>query len=135
MKTLIFGTSYVSGQKARYTYSLWADLVWRLNPGHDIWVIDSASPDIDVKPGINRLDFVENIGHLQSNGKEGWGRAFCRGVDLAVEAGYDYVVHIECDVLFNRPVDETIRKMAANGVKIIEAPLIDSMAMPTCSAV
>ena len=53
------------------------------------------------------------------------GRAFVAGLQHAMDFDYDYVAHIECDLLFARPVAEVIDKMRRSGVRAA-AP----MAMP-----
>src|SRR5512146_1735288 len=98
MKILIFGTSYVAGQHSRYLFGLWRDLVRRLNPGTDVLVVDSASPDMPPVDGMTVLALEGNIGHLSKTGRDGWGRAFSAGLRHAVECQYDYVVHIETDL-------------------------------------
>ena len=109
---LIFGTSYVQGQHARYEITLWRDLVTKLNPDADFLVIDSASPDLPPLPGVEVQQLGDNIGHLSRGGRDGWGRAFVAGLTAA----YDWVVHIETDLLFARPVASIIKKLERYGV-------------------
>lgn len=118
MKTLVFGTSYVEGQPARYLFTQWLSLVTTLNPAADILVVDSASPDLPDTPGAQVLQLGDNIGHHTRTGRDGWGRAFCAGLQAAMDGGYDWVVHIETDLLFSQPVAPTLDKMARSGVKI-----------------
>lgn len=130
MKTLIFGTSYVHGAAAAEVFRMWADMTSKKNPNTDVLVVDSDSPNKVYAEIVNRILFrwalfKLNIGHLSRGGGDGWGRAFCYGLRRAIELDYDWVVHIECDLLFARPVAEVIAKMAANGVRAA-AP----MAMP-----
>jgi hypothetical protein len=118
VRTLVFGTSYVSGQPSRYLFTQWLDLVTKLNPGADILVVDSASPDLPETGRANVLQLGDNIGHLNKTGRDGWGRAFCAGLNHAVHGGYDWVVHIETDLLFRNSVTPTVGKMSRSGVKI-----------------
>ena len=117
MKTLIFGTSYIAGQQSRYVFGLWLNLVQKLNPDSDILVVDSASPDMPGFLGrVKYLQLGDNIGHLGHGGQDGWGRAFCAGLQHAIDHGYDSVVHIETDLLFARPVGEIMDKMSRSRV-------------------
>ena len=126
MKTLIVGTSYVQGAVGLTTFRMWADMTARLNPAIDLLVVDSASPTfLGGDPAYNLVRLENNIGHLSRGGRDGWGRAFTAGLLNAIESGYDWVVHIECDLLFARPVAEVIDKMCRSGVRAA-AP----MAMP-----
>lgn len=121
MKTLIFGTSYVHGAAAAEVFRMWATMTRRLNPDTDVLVVDSCSPTpLPVERWTSQFTavrFQENIGHLSRGGRDGWGNAFSFGLDHAIAGKYDYVAHIECDLLFARPVAEVIAKMVANGVK------------------
>lgn len=131
MKTLIFGTSYVHGAAAAEVFRMWSIITRELNPGVDIVVVDSASPTPIYTGGLQAsgsfecINLGDNIGHLSRAGMDGWGRAFMRGVNYGMQMEYDFIAHIECDLLFARPVAEVIAKMAANGVRAA-AP----MAMP-----
>lgn len=118
MRVLIFGTSYVEGQHARYLFSLWLDLVRKLNPTADVLVVDSASPDLPPVEDVTVLALDGNIGHLGKNGVDGWGRAFSAGLNHAVKCQYDYAVHIETDLLFARPVLSSLARMKDHGIKV-----------------
>lgn len=127
MKTLILGTSYVTdaGDGAQNYGSalvtLWADVMQKLNPGTDILIVDSASP---IDPAvflsgrsISVLQLENNIGHINISGRDGWGRAFCAGVQYAIEEGYDYVAYCDVDIILAKPVGPIIEKMAKYGVE------------------
>jgi len=116
--TLIFGTAYIATQEQRYVLTLWRDLVTKLNPATDILVVDSASPALPDVGSIKVLQLGDNIGHLGTTGRDGWGRAFCAGLQHAISAGYRYAAHIETDLLFARPVSEIIAKMENANVRI-----------------
>lgn len=120
MRVLIVGTSYVHGAAAAEVFRMWAYITRRVNPDTEILVMDSASPT-PVAPmpdtGFNLIRFADNIGRLLIDGRDGWGRSFSSALDHAIEHEYEWIVHIECDVLFARPVREVIAKMLANGVK------------------
>jgi hypothetical protein len=116
MSTLIFGTSYVGDQHSRYVFGLWRELVLRLNPGTDVLVVDSASPYLPSTEGCELIQLGNNIGHLSRGGRDGWGRAFCAGIQYALDRDYEWVVHVETDLLFARPVADTLRKMTDSSV-------------------
>lgn len=129
-RTLIFATSYVKDFTRRDVVKLWAKVTAKLNPDHDMLLIDSASPvdpreflgwsDYDSDKPINRVvyRFDDNIGHLSANGRDGWGRAFCKGVQIAIDRGYDYIAHLDSDLIFCKPVEPIIAKLHRSGVKV-----------------
>ena len=79
-RTLIFGTSYIADQTARWVLEQWMRITRKLNPDTDILLIDSASPvHIPAFAGVRHKQFTENIGHIWRSGKDGWGRGFCAG--------------------------------------------------------
>ena len=91
-------------------------------------VVDSASPDMPSIEGLEVLQLGDNIGHLKLTGRDGWGRAFCAGLQRAIDGRYDWAVHIETDLLFARPVADVIGKMGSVGVDVA-APLELSVAL------
>ena len=115
-RALIFGTAYVEGQHARYVYQLWAALVKKLNPGVDVLVVDSASPNRPDIDGVEVLQLGDNIGHLSRTGRDGWGRAFCAGLEYAADHEYRLAVHIETDLLLAYPVDAMVQKMERSNI-------------------
>lgn len=127
MKTLIMGTSYVaSGNEGAQGYGqrlveMWADLAINLNPGTDMLVVDSASPVSPAKFLASRptdiFTFSDNIGHINTTSRDGWGRAFCKGVEIAIDRGYEYLAYMDVDIMLARPVGPIIEKMARSGVK------------------
>jgi len=138
MKTLIVGTCYIAaGTEGAQNYSgrvvrLWLDLAAKLNPDCDILLVDSFSPvdlaeilgfprdDIDRPVTVHR--FAENIGHLNTTGKDGWGRAFCFSVEYAIERGYDNLAYIDADIIFTLPVTPILEKMDRCGVLAASPP-------------
>ncbi len=49
--------------------------------------------------GVRVCELGNNIGHGSRIGdQDGWGRAFCKGIELAITGGYDYAVHVESDM-------------------------------------
>lgn len=116
-RTLIFGTSWIPDQTARWVLDQWVRITRKLNPDTDILLIDSASPAFPVGGvGVRDVRFPDNIGHLWKTGRDGWGRAFCRGIEIASAKGYEFAVFIEADLLFFRPIAPIIDRMAACGV-------------------
>lgn len=113
-RTLIVGTSYVQGAAAVETLRMWARLTRRLNPGVDFLVVDAASPE-PLLGEVTDFMFVErfddNVGHLAKGGRDGWGRAFTHGIQVAIHNGYDWLVFIEIDLLFAKPVAPIIAFM------------------------
>lgn len=132
-RILIFGTTYVDTPHRQRLTQQWADLHRHLNPGCNFLLVDSASPLalLEKAEGVEVFSFSDNIGHLSRNGpngpsssgRDGWGRAFCKGLDLAVGRGYDFAVHIEGDSLFRLPVGPIVRDMKRGGTKVSSVPV------------
>jgi len=145
MRVLIFGTIYVDTPERLKLTHQWCQLHRALNPNCDMLLVDSFSPKIwrapweaypDVIAPINDakvslVSFDDNIGHLSRNGqggpnakgRDGWGRAFCRGLATAIEHKYDYAVHIEGDSLFRLAVLPITMQMQASGIKVASVPI------------
>lgn len=130
MRVLIFGTCYAATEDAARLTGQWVELHQRLNPDCDFLLVDSASP-LPIKGPV--WSFDDNIGHLSKRGKDGWGRAFCHGLQVAIDGGYDYAVHIEGDSLFRLPVLPVIEQIKADvasalvmGTKKVEVGWIET---------
>ena len=118
--TLIYATTYVDSEARQALTEQWLELTRALNPDCPLLLVDSASPlplvsDVWKKqhPDIAYRvhDFGNNIGHLSRNGRDGWGRAFTKGLEIAIAEGFTYVAHIEGDSLLRLPVDGLIDQM------------------------
>jgi hypothetical protein len=133
LRVLIFGTTYVDTTERKQLAYQWADLHETRNPGCDLLFVDSNSPfefilglkswGSSAKVWRKFFSFPDNIGHLSKGGRDGWGRAFCRGLQTAIRGGYDYVVHIEGDSLFRLPVMPIIEQMSRDGIKAASVPI------------
>lgn len=132
MRVLIFGTTYVATPERLKLFSRWLILQRALNMDCDLYIVDSASPLLTIpgplaslmnRSGANLFKFDDNIGHLSHGGRDGWGRAFCYGLQRAVDHRYDYVVHIEGDSLFRLPVMPIVEQMARDGIKVASVPI------------
>lgn len=122
-KLLIFGTMYMYDDRCIDVVDEWIDTIEKYNPNDD-WLLVDSNSNVEYKSGwpdkksvdINKIDkrnivsFDDNIGHLSKNGKDGWGRAFTKGIELAIKFGYKWVAHIESDVLFNKNIKNLIFK-------------------------
>ena len=134
-RVLIFGTAYMDTPQRAALTTLWRRLHGVLNPECDRLLVDSASPIRDgfddLSPRERVFDFGDNIGHLSRNGpngpasrgQDGWGRAFCHGLQTAIDDGYDYVAHIESDSLFRLPLAPIVRQMRRDGIKVASVPV------------
>jgi hypothetical protein len=125
-RVLLFGTCYIDSEARVQLTKQWAELMLRLNADCNIWLIDSASPmRPQLDPRINVFDFKNNVGHLSrpmvTPGRDGWGRAFCKGLELA--SAHDYAVHIEADSLFRLPVMPICKQMRERGIKVASIPV------------
>ena len=123
---LVFCTAYLDSKDRTKLTDHWLNLHMRLNPECDFLIVDSQSPQgwgvlgahgswAPHTMGMHEkrmfYGFPDNVGHLSRGGRDGWGRAFCYGLDAAVAGGYDYVAHIEGDSLFRVPVGKIIGRM------------------------
>lgn len=131
-KTLIFATTYVDSGDRQALTAHWLKLHSTLNPHTDLLLVDSQSP-LPLLPEDQLATFTqyvpgqpfkraihtfpENIGHLSRGGRDGWGRAFSFGLDAAIDGNYDYVAHIEGDLLFRLPLEPIIEEMERLGHK------------------
>jgi Methyltransferase domain len=129
--TLVFGTFYVDSPDRDNLTDLWKKLHLALNASScDFLAVDSQSPIskfADWHPYDGKrhrrmyFNFPDNIGHLSrartTAGKDGWGRAFCKGLEIACELGYEYVAHIEGDSLLRLKVADVVRQMKDDGTE------------------
>jgi hypothetical protein len=132
-KILIVGTTWVNNRDRAILFDNYMAVIEKLNPNCDLLIVDAPSPrelnhslvPYEGKPGhrmIHRFD--SNIGHLMfhGGGRDGWGRAFCFGLDAAVECGYDYVAHIEGDSLCRLDVMKIAKQMEAEDISVASVP-------------
>jgi Methyltransferase domain len=126
-RILIFGTSYVDNQDRANLANYWIELNQKLNPDCDLLVVDTPCATFKMEwpaaPNLSIFSFSDNIGHLSRKGRDGWGRAFTKGLQLAVEQGYDYVVHVEADSLLRLPVRPVVQQMAEEGTAAVSTPV------------
>ena len=130
-RVLIFATTYVDDAEKAKLLRRWLKLTQHLNPDCDLLLVDSCSPLFDgtgfapdsngPRRAVHR--FPDNIGHLSRGGRDGWGRAFCYGLQAAINGDYDYVVHIEGDSLFRLPVGPIVRQMEHAGTNAAAIPV------------
>lgn len=132
VKTLIFGTMYSDTDERKRLTELWETFHDHVNPGCTLTLIDSNSPKPPMmQRNAQYVSFPENIGHLsrngsggpQTRGQDGWGRAFCRGLQMAIDSGYDYVAHIEGDSLLRIPVADIVKEMRRDNIDVVSVPV------------
>ncbi len=134
MKKLIFGCLYVNSMEKVELVEMWLHLNRHLNPDCDFLLVETpAEEDLSryipsfiqtqrqivsdhhmpspLQSGLNWVCFTDNLGHLSLNGKDGWSRAFTYGLRCALENDYDYVAHIEADVLCRLKFNDIIAQM------------------------
>ncbi|MBZ9705379.1 methyltransferase domain-containing protein [Mesorhizobium sp. ESP7-2] len=123
-RVLVFGTTYVDTADKQKLVGQWQDLHRRVNDWSvDLLLVDSASPLPFAGEDTLKYTFSDNVGHLARGGKDGWGRAFSKGLEMAIDGQYDYVVHIEGDSLLKQPVLPIVRQMMASGVEVASVPV------------
>ncbi len=122
----------------------WLRLTVLGNPQCDVLIVDTPTSTLNPRPlalnpvygswfrydkgmGNQRMiyRFDDNIGHLNNvrGGKDGWGRAFTFGLQAAIDGKYDYVAHIEGDLLFKPSVNSVIKKMRNKGIGVASMSL------------
>jgi len=110
MRTLLFQQCHLVRPEQGRLMAVSQALLRRLNPGMDLLLVDNASPEeplgfVDPPEYLHR--FTDAIGHPALDDPvraDGPGRALCKGIELAIEWGYDRLVYHESDALFSRPV-------------------------------
>ena len=132
-KILIFATTYVDSDDRKKLTDQWLTLTMAMNPDCDILIVDSDSPKKPIidesKHGTFEVyaghrsarmlhDFGNNVGHLSRKGRDGWGRAFCFGLQAAVDCGYDYVAHVEGDSLLRLPIRPFCKDLKAASIPV-----------------
>lgn len=125
MRVLIFGTVYCDTMQKLNLMEQWVQLHGALNQSCDLLLVDSASP-LKIR-GLNKVlwrRFDDNIGHLARGGQDGWGRAFCEGLQYAIDKEYDYVVHIEGDSLCSLRVMKICEQMRDEGSLALSVPVV-----------
>lgn len=128
-RILIFQTTYVDSDHRERLIRNGMKLHRAINPDCDYLIVDSASPRQEWRQEIldrqgSSVVFNDNVGHLSRGGRDGWGRAFCRGLEEAINGGYNYVVHIEGDSLFKRPVRPIVHDMHSLEYKSVSTPVV-----------
>jgi len=142
MKKLIFGNVFINSPQKLELTEMWLQLNRHINPDCDLLLVETpASEDLSkampslrgisrqfvnnvsmvspLVPGVNWTCFTDNIGHLSLNGKDGWSRAFTYGIHCALENNYDYVAHVEGDVLCRLMFDDVIARMTRHNLGAI----------------
>lgn len=126
MRSLIFGTTYCADEAAFVQVQRWSLLHRALNPNCDLLLVDSASPVFPttrLDPSIIVTRLSDNIGHLARRGQDGWGRAFCEGLQFAQDGVYDYVAHVEGDSLCRLHLEPIFEEMSSTGKSALSPPV------------
>jgi hypothetical protein len=144
MRVLVFGTSYCASAQRLRLLDQWAESLQRIAPGFDHLIVDSQSPVFDTSsynflPHFGQrhicpaeptpfavrhrtiVSFPDNVGQLEQGGRDGWGRAFSQGLLCGMAGGYDYVVHVEGDLLTRLDLPKICRTMADRRIDALGA--------------
>lgn len=119
MKVLYFCTCWLPDLDRVFMLQSWLRVARQ--QGADIRIIDtiSAYHPLMMQLGLLHSEVIGvggNVGHGSREGdKDGWGRAFCKGVELAIECGYDYAVHVESDMACRVDCRDVIALMQKEG--------------------
>lgn len=127
---LLFGTVYCDNVERQRLTEQWIELNSALNPQAHLLLVDSASPvplvsatREDLKAKVEIINLGDNIGHLSRGGRDGWGRAFCKGLEIAVERGFATVAHVEGDSLLSVPVAPLAQQMRSARKTVASVPV------------
>lgn len=122
LRCLLAGTAYLSSPEKLWLASQWARIGATLNPGMDMLVVESPSPDgfhweeiWKAYPEVHYIEQDTNIGHLAAGGQDGWGRDTMEAIRYAMDGGYDYLALIDTDVIFTRPLAPIFQHMEDTG--------------------
>lgn len=128
MRILIFGTVYADTAHKVDLAQKWCSLHSAINPDCHLMLVDSGSQCQEnwdmIRGRVEVFQFGDNVGHLARGGRDGWGRAFCKGLEIAIERRYDYVVHIEGDSLCRIDVERYCEKMNRDWMQAASVPVI-----------
>lgn len=114
----------------RAIQGLWFEMANR-NPACDAMIVDSRSPLMpEVPTHVHHHDHGDNIGHVNKGGRDGWGRAFTRGLSWALNQDYDWVVHIECDSLCKLDILATVEELDLSGDSVATIPVSSMPSWP-----
>lgn len=127
MRVLIFGTCYADTPEKLALLRQWDEVNGLLNKHCHILLVDSNSLGGEHSFNATVLQFWDNIGHLARGGQDGWGRAFCAGLQYAIEHDYDYVVHIEGDSLCKLDVMHVCQQMHKHRETALSVPVIGTL--------
>ncbi len=119
MKILYFCTCWLPDLDRVFILQSWHRVARQQNV--NIRLIDTTSRFNPVLSGID-VKYEEvigvggNVGHWSRIGdQDGWGRAFCKGIELAITGGYDYAVHVESDMACRVDCRDVIALMEKEG--------------------
>jgi hypothetical protein len=125
-RTLIFGTTYVDTPEKKKLLEQWYNLLWQNNRQRcEYGYVDSASPISvpRIMPEALGIMMPDNIGHLARGGMDGWGRAFCAGLDVAAGNGFEYVAHVEGDSLCRLDFSRIAERMQEERIAVASIPV------------
>lgn len=117
-KFLIVGTCYIDTDLKAWLARQWVAAALATCPTAQLVLVDSASP-IQL-PSCERLSVVQlgdNIGHLQSTGRDGWGRAMTAAIAHAVRGDWDWVGFWDADVLMVRSLADMVGELRVTGAQ------------------
>lgn len=120
-RLLIVCPNFIGGPQDAAMVRLWQETVHTFNPEAD-WLMVFDGPiaawwgacgfddgvscvplagdgSLELRSRRTVAWYADNIGHLHSTGRDGWGRSLTTGLRAALSAGYDWVAHVEADML------------------------------------
>lgn len=145
-RILIAGTCYLDTPAKVDTMKLWWNCIRRnvddrldvlivnsaspINPMHfmsDFGFVESRLPDeldtakVPPMPGVGRqiISIHENIGRLETTGRDGPQQAFAVCLNAAMAGGYDYIAHIECDMIFTPLIKPIVDRMVRHHISAL----------------
>lgn len=118
-RLLVVCPNFIGGAGDIAMVDLWRWAMSRFNPKTDwLMIFDGPMPPgremggltvapqmladddaITLRPPHTVACYATNIGHLHATGRDGWGRSLSAGLKAALAGGYDWVAHVEADML------------------------------------
>lgn len=123
MRMLVAGTSWVASEHREWLARQWVQAAATLNPGARMLLVDSASPgELPEHPALEILQLGDNIGHLESTSRDGWGRATMTMLARAAGMEVDWIGVWDADVLMVKPLAEMVAAMQQAGIQVASCP-------------
>lgn len=119
MRLVIAGTSSIKSKFREWLARQWVAAAVATAPGARLLLVDSASPGaLPSHPDLEVIQLGDDIGHLGSSGRDGWGRATMTALDRIAASDADWAAVWDADMLFVREVRPLITALETAGLPV-----------------